>query len=70
MLTIEPVRRLFKKAGAKRVSDEAARALAKLLEDKAKLIAAEAQKLSDLSNRRTVLKKDIKMARRVVEGRD
>jgi len=69
MLTIEPLRRLFKKAGAKRVSDEAAKELAKVLEEKAKLVAAEAQKLSEISGRRTILKKDIKMAWRVVEGK-
>ncbi|MBI2578522.1 MAG: NFYB/HAP3 family transcription factor subunit [Candidatus Aenigmarchaeota archaeon] len=67
MLTIEPIRRLFKKAGAKRVSDEAAKELAKVLEEKAFLISKEAQKLSEISNRRTILKKDIKMARRVNE---
>ena len=67
MLTTEPLRRLFKKAGAKRVSDDAAKELAKILADRAKLIAAEAHKLSEISGRRTVLKKDIKMARRIVE---
>lgn len=69
MLTVEPLRRLFKKAGAKRVSDHAAKELAKLLEEKAFLIAKEAHRLSELSQRRTVLKKDIKMARRVIDER-
>ena len=66
-LTKEPVRRLLKRAGAKRVSDKAAEELAKLLEDRAKLIASEAKKLSEHAGRRTVLRRDVKMARKHVE---
>ena len=66
-LTLQPIRRLFKTAGAKRVSNKAARELAKILEERAKLIAMEAKKISEHSGRRTVLKRDIKLARKTVE---
>ena len=66
-LTLEPVRRLFKRAGGKRVSDKAAAALAQHLEEKALLVAAEAKKLSEHSQRRTVMKRDIRLARKVLD---
>lgn len=66
-LTIQPIRRLFKRAGAKRVSNKAAAELAKILEEKAKLIVLEAKKLSEHSKRRTVMKQDIKLAKKIVE---
>ena len=66
-LTIQPIRRLFKKAGAKRVSDKAAAELAKIMEEKTKLIALEAKKLSEHSKRKTVMKHDIKVAKKVIE---
>ena len=66
-LTKETTRRLLKRAGAKRVSDKAAEELAKILDERAKLIAGEARKLSEHAGRRTVLRKDIKMARKHVE---
>ncbi|MEM7819534.1 MAG: NFYB/HAP3 family transcription factor subunit [Candidatus Aenigmatarchaeota archaeon] len=61
-LTLQPLRRFFKKAGAKRVSDKAAEELGKILEAKAKDIILEAKRLSEYSGRRTVMKRDIKMA--------
>jgi len=66
-LTINPIRRLFKRAGAKRVSDNAAVELAKLIEEKAKLLATEAQKLCEHSGRKTVLRRDVKLARKILE---
>lgn len=66
-LTLQPIRRLFKTAGAKRVSNKAARELARILEEKTKLIATEAKKISEHSERRTVLRRDIKMARKTIE---
>jgi len=67
-LTIQPIRRLFKKAGAKRVSDKAAAELARILEERAKSIVTEADKLSKHSKRKTVMKHDIKLARKVIEN--
>jgi histone H3/H4 len=66
-LTLQPIRRLFKTAGAKRVSNKAANELAKVLEERAKLISTEARKISEHSGRRTVLRRDIKLARKTVE---
>ena len=64
-LTIQPLRRLFKKAGAKRISDKAAEEMAKELELRAKEIVIEAKNLAEHSGRRTILRRDIKMARRI-----
>ncbi len=66
-LTINPIRRLFKRVGAKRVSDKAAVELAKIVEDKSKLLAIESQKLSEHAGRRTVMRRDVKLARKILE---
>lgn len=63
-LTLNPLRKMIKKAGAKRVSDEAALELGKLMEERAEKICKKADKLSKFSKRRTVMKKDIRMAAR------
>lgn len=65
--TKQPIRKIFKKAGAKRVSDKAAIELAKTLEEKTKLLVTEAKRLSEHAGRRTVMKQDVKMAKRVLE---
>ncbi len=66
-LTKESVRRLLKHSGAKRVSDKAAEELAKILGERAKSIVNEAKKLSEHAGRRTVLRRDVKMARKHLE---
>jgi len=66
-LTLQPLRRLFKRAGAKRVSDSAIKELAKILEERTKLLLTEANRLSKHAGRRTVMKHDIKMARKTAE---
>jgi len=66
-ITLQPLRRIIKHAGAKRVSDDAALELAKVLEEKAKLLVMEGKKISDHSGRRTIMKHDVKLARRVLE---
>jgi len=66
-LTIMPFKRLIEKAGGKRVSMKAAEELARIIEGKARLLAIEAQKLAEHSGRRTVMKQDIKLARKVLE---
>jgi len=63
-ITLEPLRRLLKQAGAKRVSDSAALELSLLLEQRASSLLQHAQKLSQHAGRRTVMKKDMKEARR------
>jgi len=54
--------RLIRKAGAKRVSDEAAKALVEALEEEALRIASEAVKLAAHAKRRTVREEDIRLA--------
>ncbi|MBI5060905.1 MAG: NFYB/HAP3 family transcription factor subunit [Candidatus Aenigmarchaeota archaeon] len=66
-ITLAPLRRMIKRAGAKRVSDDAAKELAVVLEEKSKALILEGKKIAEHSNRRTVMKRDIKLARRVVE---
>lgn len=66
-LTVNPIRKLFKRAGAKRISDKAAIELARVMEEKTKLLAVEAEKLSKHGNRRTVMKRDVKLARKILE---
>ncbi|MFH1421045.1 MAG: histone [Candidatus Aenigmatarchaeota archaeon] len=60
-LTMQPFKRILKSAGARRVSDEAAQALADYIEMRATEIFADAQKLAEISGRRTVVKEDIRI---------
>jgi histone H3/H4 len=66
-LTLQPIRRIFFRAGAKRVSDKAADALINKMEDKAEKIVDHAQKLAKHAGRSTVMKKDIRMAAKMVK---
>lgn len=63
-LPLAPVERLIRQAGAERVSEDAARALANILEDAALDIAKRAVQLSKHAGRRTVSGDDIKVASR------
>ncbi len=66
-LTLQPLRKLLKRAGAKRVSDKAAEELGKVLEERAKLLLLEAKRLSEHAGRRTVMKRDVRAARKILE---
>ncbi len=64
--TTETMRKVFKRAGAKRISDNAANELGKVLEEKTKELLVHADKLSKHAGRRTVLRRDIKMSKKAV----
>ena len=61
-LSLEAIRRLCRKAGAKRVSKSAAKELAKVLEEVDVEIAKEAIEFTLYAGRRTVRAKDIRAA--------
>ncbi|MCK4247474.1 MAG: NFYB/HAP3 family transcription factor subunit [Methanomicrobia archaeon] len=56
------VDKLIRKAGAGRVSEDAAIALAKILEEEAVDIAREAVALAEHAGRKTVKKEDVELA--------
>jgi histone H3/H4 len=63
-LKIAPIKKIIKNAGGKRVSNKAAYKLAQILENKGIEICKKAEKLARMDKRRTVMKKDIKLAAR------
>lgn len=63
-ITAHPMRRFFKRAGAKRISKKAAIELAGIIEKRGSELARESQRLSEHAGRRTVMRRDVKMARK------
>ncbi|MEM1949908.1 MAG: histone family protein [Candidatus Caldarchaeum sp.] len=61
-----PIHRLMKKAGAGRVSEDAAEELKRVLESVGAMIAKEAHELAQYAGRRTVKKEDVERAARTV----
>jgi histone H3/H4 len=61
-IPLATVDRLMRKAGAKRVSEDAAQAMAEIIEERALVIAASAIKLAEHAGRRTVRDVDIRLA--------
>jgi len=68
-LAVAPMHRVCKKAGADRVSEAAAKELAKVLEDIGIKIAKEAIDYAMHAGRKTVKEEDIEIAARKVLGR-
>ncbi|MEM3703762.1 MAG: NFYB/HAP3 family transcription factor subunit [Candidatus Bathyarchaeia archaeon] len=68
-LAIAPMHRLCKKAGAERVSEAAAKELAKALEEIGIKIAKEALDFAMHTGRKTIKAEDIEIAARKVMGR-
>ncbi len=63
-LPLAPMERILKKAGANRVSKEACVEFASVLEEIAFELAAETGSLAKHAGRKTVLAKDVKLAKR------
>lgn len=61
-----PLDRLLRKAGADRVSEEAASALASILYEYSMELGAEAKILANHAGRKTVTAEDVKLAARAV----
>ena len=68
-ISVAPMHRLCKKAGADRVSEAAAEELAKVLEDIGIKIAKEALDYSMHARRKTIKTDDIEIATRKVMGK-
>ncbi len=68
-LAVAPMHRICKKAGADRVSESAARELAKVLDDFGVKIAKEAIDYAMHAGRKTVKAEDIEIAARKVLGK-
>jgi len=65
-LSLAPIHRLIKKAGATRASEEAAEELRRILEKIGMDIAKEALSLAQYAGRRTVRREDIERAARTL----
>jgi histone H3/H4 len=68
-LAVAPMHRICKKAGADRVSESAAKELAKVLDDIGVKIAREAMDYAIHAGRKTIKSEDIEIAARKVLGR-
>ena len=69
VIAVAPMHRLCKKAGADRVSEAAAKELAKVLEEIGVKIAKEALDYAMHARRKTIKTKDIEIATRKVMGK-
>jgi len=65
-LAVAPMHRICKKAGAERVSEAAAKEMAKVLEDVGVKIAKEALDFAMHAGRKTIKEKDVEIAARKV----
>ncbi len=62
IIPLAPIDRLIRRAGAERVSEQAASELGEVLEELGIEIAAIAKELSEFAGRKTVTRKDVKLA--------
>ncbi len=68
-LAVAPMHRICKKAGADRVSESAAKELAKVLDDLGVKIAREAMDYAVHAGRKTIKSEDVEIAARKVLGK-
>jgi histone H3/H4 len=68
-IAVAPMHRICKKAGADRVSESAAKELAKVLDDIGVKIAREAMDYAIHAGRKTIKSEDVEIAARKVLGR-
>lgn len=61
-----PFERIIKRAGAKRVSEDATEEMAKVMEERLTKISTEAAVLAKHAGRKTIIDEDIRIARRKV----
>ncbi len=61
-LSLAPVGRIMKSAGAERISSDAKKYLANMLEEYAKKVSVEAVKLCEYAGRQTISAEDIKLS--------
>ena len=66
IIAAAPMVDILKKAGAERVSDAAAKALAEVLMEVGSEVAVEAVKLCKHAGRKTIKKEDIILAKRII----
>lgn len=66
ILPKQPFERIFKKVGAKRVSQSALDEMAKIMEEELFKIAKEAALLAKHAGRKTILDEDVRLARRKI----
>jgi len=64
MLTLAPLERILKKAGAERVSKDALEEFGNVLEDYIVRVSMEANMMAKHAGRKTITEDDVKMARR------
>jgi DNA-binding protein len=64
IIAAAPMADILRMAGAERVSDDSARAMAEVLMDKAMEIAKDAVRFSHHAGRKTVKRSDIELARK------
>ena len=62
----QPFERILKKAGAKRVSQEALEEFAQVTEEKLMKIASEAAAMAKHAGRKTITDEDVRLARRKI----
>lgn len=66
MFALNAMEKLFKKAGAERVSPDAQKALKEVIEERGMKIASDAAKLASHAGRKTVKSSDVRLAARAM----